>query len=205
MAVRPEKREAITDAARATFARLGYTRASIDAIASAAEVSTRTLYKHFAGGKEALFAAVLESSAAEVADSFVERARAGISAASSTEGRLLALGRAIADQHLRHPEHFAMVRQIAPERDHFPDGVVAAWKAAGPDRVEHEVRAQLRALDAAGELRIDDEARAAHHLFALTLAELNARRLDGPSRLSAEEADASITAGVRVFLRGYAI
>jgi hypothetical protein len=97
-----------------------------------------------------------------------------------------------------------MVRQITPERDHFPDGVVTTWRQAGPDRVEHEVRAQLRALADAHELRIDDLPRAATHLFALTLAELNQRRLDGPARLTADEADASIVAGIHVFLRGYA-
>ena len=201
--LRPEKRAAILAAARATFARLGYTRASIDAIASAAEVSTRTIYKHFAN-KEELFATVLESSAAEVADAFVTRARTGVAAADSTEERVLALGRAMASQHLAHPEHFAMVRQITPERDHLPDGVVTAWKAAGPDRVEQEVRAQLRALADAGELAIEDDARAASHLFALVLAEINQRRLDGPARLEADAADASLVAGIRVFLRGYA-
>jgi AcrR family transcriptional regulator len=201
--LRPEKRAAILSGARTVFGRLGYARASIDAIAAAAEVSTRTIYKHFAN-KEELFATVLEASATEVADAFAARARTGVAAARTTEERLLALGHAIASQHLAHPEHFAMVRQISHERDHFPDGVLTAWKEAGPDRVEHEVRAQLRALHDAGELVIEDEARAATHLFALTLAEINQRRLDGPARLTDDEADASIAAGIRVFLRGYA-
>jgi AcrR family transcriptional regulator len=202
MAVRPEKRAAIMSAARTTFARLGYMRTSIDAIASAAEVSTRTIYKHFAG-KEELFATVLEASAAEVADAFEERVRAGVQAASSTEEALLAIGRAMAAQRLAHPEHFAMVRQINNEREHFPAGAVTAWAEAGPKRVERTVRAQLLALRDAGELRFDDEARAATHLFALALAELNGRRLDGPARLSADAADESVRAGVLAFLRAY--
>jgi AcrR family transcriptional regulator len=202
MAVRPEKRAAIMAAARTTFARLGYTRASIDAIAAAAEVSTRTIYKHFAS-KEELFATVLESSAAEVADAFVERVRAGVAEATDTQGRVLAIGRAMASQHLAHPEHFAMVRQIAHERRHFPEGSVTAWAEAGPNRVEREVRAQLRALRDAGELVFEDEARASTHLFALALAELNGRRLDGPAQLDADAADESVAAGVLAFLQGY--
>ena len=200
---RPEKRAAILDAARRTFGRLGYARTSIDAIAAAADVSTRTIYKHFTN-KEQLFATVLESSAAEVADAFVARARAGVAQASTPEECVLALGRAIASQHLAHPEHFAMVRQISHERDHFPEGVLTAWREAGPDRVEHELRAQLRALREQGAIAFEDERRAATHLIALALAELNQRRLDGPARLAAAEADASVVAGVRVFLRGYA-
>ena len=201
--LRPEKRAAIADAARATFGRLGYARTSIDTIAQAAGVSTRTIYKHFAS-KEELFASVLESSAAEVADSFIARAREGIDGAQTVEERLLALGRAIASQHLAHPEHFAMVRQISHETAHFPPGVLIKWREAGPDRVEREVRDQLNALRAEGGLAFDDDARASTHFFALTLAELNQRRLDGPAKLSADEADASVVAGVRVFLRGYA-
>src|ERR1700754_1077480 len=119
MAVRPEKRAAIMVAARTTFARLGYMRTSIDAIAAAAEVSTRTIYKHFAS-KEELFATVLETSAAEVADAFEQRVRDGLAHAGSTEDKVLAIGRAMAGQHLAHPEHFAMVRQIGNEREHFP-------------------------------------------------------------------------------------
>jgi AcrR family transcriptional regulator len=203
MAVRPEKRAAILAAGRTTFGRLGYTRASIDAIAAAAEVSTRTIYKHFAS-KEELFATVLEASATEVADTFVQRVREGVGAARSTEAKVLAIARAMAAQHLEHPEHFAMVRQIMSERDHFPEGAVTAWAQAGPNRVEREVRAQLLALRDAGELAFADEGRAATHLFALALAELNGRRLDGPARLTAEAADESVVAGAAAFQRAYA-
>jgi AcrR family transcriptional regulator len=45
-------------AARAVFARLGYTRASTELIAGEAGVSTRTLYNHFAT-KDELFRSVL--------------------------------------------------------------------------------------------------------------------------------------------------
>ena len=55
---RADKGLAIMRAARAVFARDGYSRASIDVIAAAADVSTRTIYNHFAS-KEQLAVEVL--------------------------------------------------------------------------------------------------------------------------------------------------
>ncbi|MFC6936446.1 TetR/AcrR family transcriptional regulator [Actinomadura yumaensis] len=49
------------------FAQDGYARASIDAIAARAGVSTRTIYNHFAD-KAGLFEAVIHSSATRAAD-----------------------------------------------------------------------------------------------------------------------------------------
>ena len=60
--LRPAKREAIEHAGLRVFARLGYTRASIDLISEEAGVSTRTIYNHFEN-KLGLFSAVLLASA----------------------------------------------------------------------------------------------------------------------------------------------
>ncbi|HEX4214991.1 MAG TPA: TetR/AcrR family transcriptional regulator [Candidatus Dormibacteraeota bacterium] len=199
--LRPEKRDAILGAARKIFATMGFTRATIDAIAAQADVSTRTLYKHF-HSKDELFATVLEASAAAVADDYEASVRAGVEAAHTVQERLLVLARASTKQSLGHPEHFAMVRQILGETAHFPPGVLAAWRRAGPDRVERETVAQLRALDDEGLLEIEDFTRASRHLHALTTAEVN-RRSDGAT-LSERDADRAIAAGVEVFARGYA-
>jgi AcrR family transcriptional regulator len=199
--LRPEKREAILRAARTVFAAMGFARATIDAIAAEANVSTRTLYKHFRN-KDELFATVLEASAAAVADDYEATVRAGIQAAQTVHDRLFVLARAATKQALGHPEHFAMIRQISNETAHFPPGVLAAWRRAGPDRVERETVAQLRALHDEGLLRIEDFKRAARHFLALTSAESNGR-LDGRS-LSPHAAETAIAAGVEVFARGYA-
>jgi len=53
------KHAAILEAARANFLRDGYSRAAMAEIAREADVSTATLYKHFAS-KEMLFAAVVQ-------------------------------------------------------------------------------------------------------------------------------------------------
>jgi AcrR family transcriptional regulator len=180
---------------------MGFTRATIDAIAAEADVSTRTLYKHFRG-KDELFATVLEESARAVADDYEVSVRTGLEAAHTLDERLLVLARAAGKQALGHPEHFAMVRQIVGETSHFPPGVLAVWRKAGPDRVERETIAQLHTLHDEGLLEIEDFKRAARHFFALTTPEASRRR-DGrpPSRRAAEEA---VAAGIEVFSRGYA-
>lgn len=198
--VRARKRDAITGAARAVFGREGYTRASIDAIAGAAEVSTRTIYNHFPG-KEQLFTAVLLESATEVATAVVERAAQAFAGPDEpVEEVLHGLGLALAAQRTDFREHFAMVRLITPEAATFPEGLYEAWQDAGPRRVRGEVVARLTALVDRGVLRIDDPARAALHLVLLTTAELDEPR-DRPDPATV---DATVRAGVAAFLHGYA-
>lgn len=179
---------------------MGFTRATIDAIAAEAGVSTRTLYKHFRS-KDELFATVLLASAAAVGDDYEASVRAGIRAAQTGHERLLVLARAATKQALGHPEHFAMIREISSDRAQFPTAVLAAWRKAGPDRVERETIAQLRALNDEGVLQIEDLQRAARHFFALTRAE---PRSSERATLSPQAVEEGIAAGVEVFARGYA-
>ena len=199
---RPQKREAITRAARTVFGRDGYSRASIDAIAAEACVSTRTLYNHFES-KQQLFVSVLETSAAQVADGFVANVGRGVSD-DDLEGDLIAIGRALIAQQTDFPEHFAMVRQILPEAPHFPPGVLEAWQEAGPRRVEHEVARRLEQLAERDLLRVEDPAQAAVHLIALTAFPITTRARYGEPALTKRETTRIITEGVRVFLHGYA-
>ncbi len=199
--LRPEKREAILRAARTVFARFGFARATIDAIAAEANVSTRTLYKHFRN-KDGLFATVLVTSAAAVAEDYEAAVRTGVKAAHDPHERLLVLAHAATKQALGHPEHFAMIRQIATETEHFPAGVLAAWRRAGPERVERETIRQLRALDQEGILDIGNFTRAARHFSALTSAETTER--PGRTRPSPRAVADAINAAVQVFARGYA-
>lgn len=68
------KRAAILKAARANFLRDGYSRAAMAEIAKEADVSTATLYKHFAS-KETLFAAVVHEAYTDTESSmFVDTA-----------------------------------------------------------------------------------------------------------------------------------
>jgi len=173
---RPGKREAITRAARRVFGREGYVRASIDAIAAEAGVSTRTIYNHF-DSKEQLFTSVLVESATQVAETFVAMVER-LDADADVADYLTGMAEALAAQSTEHPEHFThftMARQISAEADHFPPETLDGWRSAGPLRVEGEVARRLGELTDRGRLAVRDPEQAALHLIALTAAQLTAR------------------------------
>jgi AcrR family transcriptional regulator len=198
---RARKRDAITTAARSVFARDGYSRASIEAIAGRADVSTRTIYNHFES-KEQLFAAVLEASAAQVADTFVATVERELGGTDVTDDTV-ALGLALLSARARFPEHFAMVRQINAETRHFPHATIDAWQNAGPRRIEEAVAQPLEQLAERGWLHVEQPRRAAAHFIAITAAEItgtSSRHLPRPSAADLRE---QVEAGVDAFINGY--
>lgn len=197
---RADKREAITGAARTVFGREGYTRTSIDTIATEANVSTRTIYNHFEG-KEQLFSAVLHASATQVADGFIADVERRLTGADLKDD-LVALGYAAAAVRTDFPEHFAMVGQIGVETLHFPPETINAWRQAGPLRVLHEISRRLRQLADGGLLRIDDPSRAAVHFSALVTAGFTTYY--GTPALGDERTSDAVIGGVDAFLNGYA-
>lgn len=203
---RAPKRAAVLDAARTVFGRDGYSRTSIDAIASEAGVSTRTIYNHFEG-KEQLFAVVLKASATQVAETFEDTLRAELGEDPSNptrlEADLVVIGRALLRQSLDHPEHFAMIRQITAEAPHFPDTVLRDWREAGPLRVRRAVADRLAAFAEQGLLRAVEPFRAAGHLVALTSAELTSQYQPWGDPPTEDMVDDALRAGVAAFLHGY--
>src|SRR5579884_1160692 len=136
-AVRPrrglaEKRAAIAHAACVVFGRDGYTRAAIDVIAKEAGVSSRTIYNHFPGGKEELFAAVIRESAGQVTAAQLAMLDRHLGKVVDLEADLVALGlewvRPLAD----FSGHFSLVRQIIAEAGHLPPEVLEEWQRIGP-------------------------------------------------------------------------
>jgi AcrR family transcriptional regulator len=202
--LQPHKRDAIVRAARLVFGRDGYARASIDAIATEAGVSTRTLYKHFAG-KEQLFASVLEASATQVADGFAARVDAVPPAGSAADvpRELVGIGHALVRQAIDNPEHFAMVRQINTESTHFPTPVLTAWQEAGPLRVEALVAARLARLADRGWLVTPDPQRAVLHFSTLVTVEASPRGLRQIGHLTPAQTDVAVDAAVAAYLNGY--
>lgn len=191
------KRRAILSGALVEFARDGYARASIDAIADRAGVSTRTIYNHF-GDKATLFEAVIRASAEQVADAHVdaiERHLSGISSEAELESALVAcwvdvMGSAPADS-----PHWSLVRHVQADVGHIPETAVAAWRRAGPQRVQRELAHQLRSLADRGYLQVPDAVLAATHLSALVSSDY--------SGSDETETTVRIAAGVHVFLYGY--
>ncbi|MCP2249686.1 TetR/AcrR family transcriptional regulator [Lentzea aerocolonigenes] len=186
--MRPDKRQAILRGALSVFARDGYSRASIDAIAKEAEVSTRTLYNHFAD-KADLFRNVIQTSSSQAADDQIALIERHFHKITDLEQDLVAFGKAMGAQQ-GNAEHFALVRQINAELTHIPADAIEAWQETGPRKVRQVLAAELEKLG------FKDPQRAAVHLMVLTLT-------GEPSIRGIRPNDDDIAAGVRVFLYGH--
>jgi AcrR family transcriptional regulator len=113
------KRTAIVDAARRCFLDGGYAQTSMDRIAQAAEVSVKTVYRHFQN-KDDLFSAVMQAACANPPDA------AGVASPAHPwfeQPPALALPLAGAE-YLRHalsPEQLALYRVVTRDAEGFPE------------------------------------------------------------------------------------
>lgn len=196
----PDKRRAIISGALTLFARDGYTRASLDAIAAEAGVSNRTIYNHFTD-KADLFQAVIQDSTQRTADTMVDLIDRHL-------GKIIDLETDLADLALAFLSlltsdlagHFALVRQISAETEHIPPAALRLWQDTGPGRVRHHLAGRLHQLARQGQLAIGDPVRAAGHLLLLVSADNLHDRADlhNPTEVAA-----MVRAGVHAFLHGY--
>jgi len=191
------KREAILEASKALFVRLGFDAVSMDQIAAEAGVSKLTVYSHF-GDKETLFAAAVQSHCAQgMPDSLMQ-----LDAATPIRARLTEIATAFYTM-IASPEAIAGHRILCSPR--LADGPLpqAFWDA-GPRRVQERFAALLDARVAAGDLDIPDTALAASQFFTLLKGEPHARLVFGcdcdEPRLAA---GAHVAACVDMFLRAY--
>lgn len=198
----PDKRRAILRGGLAVFARQGYARGSIEAIAEEALVSTRTIYNHF-GDKATLFEAIIQASATEVAEAQIRLIHQHLHRVTDIEADLVEFAVVWATPMPEFVDHFAMVRQVNAEIGHLPPAVIEAWQEAGPRRVGKELAAKFSELADRGLLRLDDPERACVHFSLLTVGEVSNRGYRGALPLPAEEIAASATAGALAFLHGY--
>jgi AcrR family transcriptional regulator len=195
-----DKRRAILAGALTVFARDGYTRASIDAIAAAAGVSTRTIYNHFTDKTE-LFQTVIQDSATRAAEAQIAIIDRHLRKITDLESDLVEFGRALAaPMTAEHAEHFALVRQINAEAGHIPQSAIDTWQQTGPLRVRRELAEHLRQWAEQGLLRTEKPERAAVQLMLL----ISAADLSDRGAVPSEQAiDDMVTSGVHVFLYGY--
>jgi AcrR family transcriptional regulator len=196
----PDKRRAIIIGALTLFARDGYTRASLDAIAAEAGVSNRTIYNHFSN-KADLFQAVIQDSTQRAADTMTDLIDRHLGKIIDLESDLADLGRAFISLLTSDlAPHFALIRQINAETEHIPPAALKLWQDTGPGRVKHHLAGRLREISDQGRLAINDPARAARHLMQLVSAD----NLDDRAALHNDaEVTAMVTAGVDAFLHGY--
>ena len=194
-----DKRTAMLQGALEVLARDGYSRASIDAIATQADVSTRTIYNHF-GGKAGLFEAVIEYSADQVAEAQLALVDRHLWKVTDIEADLRDFGRAWATPMPDYADHFALVRQINAERRHIPAAAIERWQETGPRRVRRALASRLKEFSDRGLLAIADPELAALHFSLL----VSSRDPSQPGvELAGKDLDTMIEAGVHAFLHGY--
>ncbi|MFD9406225.1 TetR/AcrR family transcriptional regulator [Streptomyces sp. NPDC059989] len=204
-----EKQIAVVRACCGVFGREGYARASVDALAAAAGISTRTLYNHFPGGKADLFRTVVTWTSNEVKDAQISRIQALLPPdrpphPDDLERDLVALARAFVDLIADYRDHFALVRHIHAEADHVPKEVLEAWKSAGPEPVARAFADTMTGLAAAGLIDTHgDPALTGAHFTALTSHPIVQLSYYGVVPLPKERTDHLITSGVAAFLRAY--
>lgn len=198
----PAKRDAMLDAARIVFGRDGYVRGSIEAIASEASVSTRTIYNHFQD-KQALFLTMILDSAERVRDAQLADIERHIGKIGRLEEDLRALGRSFAEVVFTFDSHFAVVRQIHAEAPHLPSSVLAAWQAQGPQPVHDALARELARLSQEGRLTITDAPRAAQHFIALVSFEVFTMSFWGAVSVAPGLVGEVVADGVKAFLGIY--
>lgn len=189
-----DKQRALLDGAVRLFARDGYARASIDALAAEAGVSSRTIYNHY-GDKAKLFRAVILDSSDRVAERQIAVADALLGRIVDLEPDLVEFGIKWATPEPGFAPHFRLVRHIEADLDNIDPETVEAWQQRGPLRVRRALAAHLGRLTEAGFLSIEDSSMAAVHLVHLTASSVAA--VPGGDR------EAIVRAGIKVFLSAY--
>ena len=193
------KHDAIAAAALVLFARDGYERTSVDAIAAEAGVSKRTVYSHY-GDKENLFLLVLR----ETYDTMLERVGdivdRNLRDVDDVRSALTTSIGEIVRTITRAPERATLTRLLIAEAPHFP-AILDLWNNRG---IVPLIAEPLAKLAAAGLLDTDDPAQAAEHLSALTLGQVNNKSIMGTIQLTDSEADRIVVSGIAAFMRAYA-
>ncbi|WNM29067.1 TetR/AcrR family transcriptional regulator [Streptomyces sp. Li-HN-5-11] len=198
----PEKRQAITRAARAVFGREGYSRASVDVIAVEAGVSKRTIYNHFTD-KEELFQTVALEGAEQVTEAVGQILERHLRKVVDVREDLIAFGLERVAAVTEFPDHFALVRTIEAEVTRIPAALLEVWKDVGPLSSHKKLAPYLRRIADLGLLVLDDAERAANHFNLLTITDVNQRTFYGALPLSETEISDVVVDGVDTFLRLY--
>ena len=190
------KRRAIVDAAVAGFFEHGFAATSIEQVAAAAGVSKVTVYNQF-GDKRGLFTAAVEQECERIRGNFA----VPVMPSGNLRERLTTIGQAMV-AFLSRPEMVQFERRIAAETELEP-AIGAAFLAAGPHRMKNAFAALLSALDAAGEISVEDPELAAEQFAAMCKGMGDLERRFGMPRDETRDQQ-RIEAAVQVFCRAYA-
>jgi len=191
------------DAALRLFARDGFARTSVDAIADEAGVSKRTIYNHY-GDKENLFLSVVGDtydSMISLVVGFMDEYLTDVPG-DAVEERITSFACKAAMMAFRSPERAALIRLMMTEAPYFPELQAVQMR---PRSITGAIAERLTRLDARGLLDVPDADEAANHLFALTMGQMNNRSLFGALPLTDAEVRRMATSGARAFVRAYQV
>ncbi|MFJ2773803.1 TetR/AcrR family transcriptional regulator [Streptomyces sp. NPDC087300] len=199
---RIDKRLSILDAAFAVFAREGYAKACVEAIAGEAGVAKPTVYNHF-GGKEQLFRDAMTATA--------EQATAkSLAVVAGLGGDVDDLPQALRDVGYRlllrycGEDAWALRRLLYAEISRFPDLFEKVW-GNGPSQLSEALADRFARLALGGRLRLDDPVRAAEQFVALLTGPMEGRSVLGTRAVPDEEVRATVAAAVETFTRAFAV
>lgn len=199
---RIDKRQAILDAAFAVFAREGYGKACVDAIAGEAGVAKPTVYNHF-GGKEGLFREAMSATA--------EQASAkSLAVVGGLGSDVDDLPHALEDIGYRlllcysSDDAWALRRLLHAEISRFPDLFDKVW-GHGPNQLSEALADRLARLALVGRLRLSDPVRAAEQFVALLTGPMEGRSVLGTRAVPDEELRATVAAAVETFTRAFGV
>ncbi|MER7705244.1 TetR/AcrR family transcriptional regulator [Kitasatospora sp. NPDC097605] len=198
----PEKRVAITRAARTVFGREGFTRTSVDAIAAEAGVSKRTIYNHFAD-KEQLFQSVVLEGATAVAATQARIADRHLRKIVDLRTDLVDFGLERVDSLTTFAEHWALVRTIEAEALHISPALLEAWQEAGPRETHRVLTRWMTDFAERGLLVVPDPVEAARMLNLLTFLAVAQPTFYGALPMRAEQVAEVVANGVTAFLAVY--
>ncbi len=192
------KRAAILDAAKRLFVLQGFDGVSMDQIAAEAGVSKLTVYSHF-GDKDRLFAEAVRAHCEQGMPTRLFEPDPEV----PLRERLSEIGEAFFAM-IMTPEAIAGHRILcSPQTTGSP--MPAMFWEAGPQRVQDAFTALLERRIAAGELEIDDPARAASQFFTLLKGEPHAQAVFGYCCSGRRDTpQAHIASVIELFLRAYA-
>ncbi len=192
------KKRQIMDGARSVFLSAGFDGASMNDVARAAGVSKGTLYAYFSS-KDELFEAIIRGEFGQAAERLCVFRREGDVPAMLTDFGVRLLVR------MTEPGHLALARVVIAAAEKFPN-VGRAFYEAGPHYGATRLADELRALERAGALKVPDPERAAWQFIDLCLSFGYKRLLFGVvDSISREAIEASVKAGVEVFLKAYGV
>ena len=192
------KRRQIMDGARSVFLSSGFDGASMNDIARAAGVSKGTLYAYF-DSKDRLFEAIIRGEYAQSAERLCTFRREGDAREMLKDFGVRLIGK------MAEPYTRSLARVVIAAAEKFPN-VGRAFYEAGPLYGATRLAAELASLEKSGKLRVPDPERAAWQFVDLCQSYVYKRLLFGVVELiSREDIEASVEAGVDVFMKAYGV